>query len=297
MLIVISKRKRWLVVAAVLLAVGGGAWMLAERDEVAPEVVPAEEGALEPSPESVQPPNERTELETGAVAPEDTARTTGTASAAPAALGKIVGRVFDSHGAPLPAASVLAASPGADLFAASFATTSDRDGWYELRDVAIGRYELGVRPAGVPLGSTVLDVVEVRAGETAVADLALRGARTVRGSFEFAAEWDEMDMSLVRVVLWRKGEWGSAVARGFAFTSHAEPWRSGGFRFEGLEPGIYSLEAWPYVEEADVWRGEVDVTLSDVALPCRALGQDGVWRERAVVDAPRTAWERDLGED
>ncbi len=288
-----SQRNKWLFCAAALLAVGGGAWLISDREESAVDVAPPEGGEVESPSESPAEPGERSELETGAPAPSEAASARSTASTTPAARGRIVGRVFDAHGAPLPAASVLAASPGADLFTASFATASDRDGWYELRDVAVGRYELGVRPAGVPLGSTVLEVVEVRPGETAVADLALRGARTVRGSFEFASEWEEMDMSLVRIVLWRKGEWGSAVARGFAFTSHSEPWRSGGFRFEGLEPGVYSLEAWPYVEEAEVWRCEVDVTLSDVALPCRALGSDGVWRERPCVEAPRTAWERD----
>jgi hypothetical protein len=99
-----------------------------------------------------------------------------------------------------------------------------------------------------------------------------------------------MDMSLVRVVLWRKGEWGRAVARAFCFTSHAEPWRSGAFQFEGLEPGTYVLEAWPFVEEHDVWRGEVGLASADATLPCRALGEDRVWRERAAVEPPRTAW-------
>ena len=211
-------------------------------------------------------------------------------SASESAFARIVGRVFDSGGSPLPAAHVLAAAPEGDLFAPSFSAVSDREGWYELREVAPGTYELGVRPAGVALGSTVLERIEVEPGDVAVADLALRGARTVRGGFEFADSWEDMDLSLVRVVLWRRGEWGGAVARAFCFTSHAEPWRSGSFRFEGLEPGVYVLEAWPFVEEHAVWRGEVDLTREDASLPCRALGEDRVWRERAAVEPPPTAW-------
>jgi len=201
---------------------------------------------------------------------------------------RILGRVFDSNGSPLPGAAVLAEAPEGDLFAPLFTTTSDLEGWYELREVAPGSYDLGVRPVGVEQGSTVLQRIRVESGSVAVADLALKGARTLRGGFEFSDTWDYMDMSLVRVVLWRKGEWGSAVARAYCFTSHAELWRSGAFRFEGLEPGVYVLEAWPFLEEQSVWRGEVDLSERDARLPCRALGEDRVWRERVAVEPPRT---------
>jgi len=261
--------------------------------ETAPETAPFDaepttSGLLESERDTL-----RREPLAGVPAASDAPRATAAAEsgAAPqSGTARIVGRVFDSTGAPLSAAYVLAAAPEGDLFAPSFTATSDLEGWYELRDLAPGSYDLGVRPAGVALGSTVLQRIEVEAGAVAVADLALKGARTLRGGFEFADTWDDMDMSLVRVVLWRKGEWGSAVARAYCFTSHAELWRSGAFRFEGLEPGVYVLEAWPFVEEEDVWRGEVDLSERDAGLPCRALGADHVWRERAAVEPPRTAW-------
>lgn len=284
---------RALLAAALVVVLLALALWLGSRPAPACEVeaAPALEDAHGAASSAREPDSTRSEL---AAAPQP-----GTALAESAAvdaslstatLGRVVGRVFDSGGSPLAAAHVLAAAPEGDLFAPSFSAVSDREGWYELRDVAPGSYELGVRPAGVALGSTVLERIEVEPGEVAVADLALQGARTLRGGFEFADSWEDMDLSLVRVVLWRKGEWGGAVARAFCFTSHSELWRSGSFRFEGLEPGVYVLEAWPFVEEHDVWRGEVDLTQADASLPCRALGEDRVWRERSAVEPPRTAW-------
>jgi len=202
---------------------------------------------------------------------------------------RIVGRLFASNGSPLSGAAVLAAAPEGDLFAPSYTAMSDLEGWYELSEVAPGGYDLGVRASGVGQGSTVLQRIDVRPDSVTVADLSLEGGRVLHGSFEFSDSWADMDMSLVRVVLWRKGEWGSAVARAHCFTSHTEPWHSGSFRFEGLEPGVYVLEAWPFIEEHSVWRGEVDLSEGDAGLPCHALGEDRVWRERVAVDPPRSA--------
>lgn len=208
------------------------------------------------------------------------------ALAAPEAAARIVGRVFGESGAPLAAAIVTAAPEGGDPFATSWSAASDRDGWYELAGVGAGSWELGVRPAGVRLGSTRAASVTVRAGEVAVVDLELRGGRSVRGAFEFASEWEEMDLSLVRVVLWRKGDRERAIARSCALTSHEEPWTSGEFRIAGLEPGAYELEAWPFVEDHQVWREELDLTSSDARLPIRALHSDRQWREREAVPPP-----------
>lgn len=269
-------------------------WLYSDRETaVTPEPVPLgseDATSSQPAPEPEALRREPLEMAVGSSDMPRPSSAAQPALAVESATARIVGRVFDAQGAPLPAAQVLAAAPGGDLFAPSFTATSDVEGWYELREVTPGSYDLGVRPAGVALGSTVLERIEVESGSVAVADLALKGARSLRGGFEFADTWDDMDMSLVRVVLWRKGEWGSAVARAYCFTSHAELWRSGAFRFEGLEPGVYVLEAWPFVEEEDVWRGEVDLSERDAGLPCRALGEDHVWRERAAVEPPRTAW-------
>lgn len=282
---------RWLfALGLVVVLMALTLWWVARETHLAPVSVPELEGAASSAPDALGVDALRSEAPATAASVESPQSSSAVASEVPPAAGRIVGRVFDSGGRPLAAAHVLAAAPEGDLFAPSFSAVSDREGWYELLDVAPGSYDLGVRPAGVALGSTVLERIAVEQGEVAVADLALRGARTLRGGFEFAADWEDMDMSLVRVVLWRKGEWGRAVARAFCFTSHAEPWRSGAFQFEGLEPGTYVLEAWPFVEEHDVWRGEVELASADATLPCRALGEDRVWRERAAVEPPRTAW-------
>jgi hypothetical protein len=153
-------------------------------------------------------------------------------------------------------------------------------------NLAPGDYELSLRAAFESAGWVKLAKVEVRSGETATVDLAYRGERTLRAAFEFAAAWDEMDQSMQTVLLRRVGRPDDVVARNFAYTRHEEPWSSGDVTFNGLEPGLYVLEVWPFVEAHQVWTQEVDLTLSDVDLPPQALHSDRIWRARERVPPP-----------
>ncbi len=200
--------------------------------------------------------------------------------------GEIVGRVFDAKGAPLRAVQVRASLDPDDPHAVVGAGVSDRDGWYRISKIAPGVYELSLRAAFESAGWTKLAKVEVRSGETATVDLAYRGERTLRAAFEFAAAWDEMDQSMQTVLLRRAAERDDVVARNFAYTRHEEPWCSGDVTFTGLEPGLYILEVWPFVEAHQVWTREVDLTLADVELEPQALHSDRVWRARARVAPP-----------
>lgn len=200
--------------------------------------------------------------------------------------GEIVGRVFDAKGTPLRAVQVRASLDPDDEQAHVGSGVSDREGWYRITRLPPGTYQLALRAAFESAGWTQLASVDVRSGETATVDLAYRGERTLRAAFEFASAWEEMDRSMQTVLLRRADRRGEVVARSFAFTRHAEPWCSGDVTFTGLEPGLYLLEAWPFVEEHQVWTQEVDLTLADVDLEPQALHSDRVWRPRARVPAP-----------
>lgn len=207
--------------------------------------------------------------------------------APPAQLGgRIVGRVYGAEGEPEPGAVVTAATQGGDVFAPTWSAVCDRDGFFTLSGVAPGTHDLGVRAADATLGWTVVGDVTVLAGETSVFDVVLAGLRTLSGAFEFSAEWAEMDSTLIRVELWRSGDRERPVARAQALTAHGEPWRSGEFRFSGLAPGRYELEAHPFVEDDGVWREELDLTLESRSLEPRELLPDGRWRVRGRVEPP-----------
>ncbi|MCY3002229.1 MAG: carboxypeptidase-like regulatory domain-containing protein [Planctomycetota bacterium] len=200
--------------------------------------------------------------------------------------GEIVGRVFDAKGAPLRAVQVRASLDPADDSAHAGNGVSDRDGWYRISRLPPGHYQLALRAAFESAGWTQLASVEVRSGETATVDLAYRGERTLRAAFEFAAAWEEMDRSMQTVLLRRADRREEVVARSFAFTRHEEPWCSGDVTFTGLEPGLYVLEVWPFVEDHQVWSRELDLTLADVDLEPQALHSDRVWRPRARLPPP-----------
>ena len=206
--------------------------------------------------------------------------------------GEILGRVFDAHGVPLRAIQVRASRNPDDSRASAGAGVSDRDGWYRIPNLPPGSYEVSLRAALESAGWTEVARVEVRSGESATADLAYRGERSLRAAFEFASAWEEMDQSMQTVLLRRGGSDGEVVARNFAYTRHEEPWCSGDVTFTGLEPGLYVLEVRPFLEAHQVWRRELDLTLADVDLQPQALHSDRVWRERTRVAPPEKGGRR-----
>lgn len=216
----------------------------------------------------------------------DAVAATGAESEPAVPSGEIVGRVFDAKGAPLRAVQVRASLDPEDEHAFAGNGVSDRDGWYRISKLPPGNYELALRAAIESAGWTKLAHAEVRSGETATVDLAYRGERTLRAAFEFAAAWEEMDRSMQSVLLRRAERRDDVIARNFAYTRHEEPWCSGDVTFTGLEPGLYVLEVWPFVEAHQVWSREVDLTLADVDLEPQALHSDRVWRPRARVPPP-----------
>jgi hypothetical protein len=199
-------------------------------------------------------------------------------------FGRVIGRVYDIDGAPVPHIPVSAFGVDHDVLRTEPSAQADGDGYYTLERVPVGTWLLGAdvhsevrrrNPPGVedvewqtvvtPPVHMTFGQIEVSADETVVFDLVMRGERTLDAHFYFAKEEDEG--TLLVIALHELGT-GALVAR--VSTAHASnDLGSDTVRFSGLYPDVYEMRiALDTVENPGTvyFSKEVDLTAGDLDL-------------------------------
>ena len=196
-----------------------------------------------------------------------------------AALGTLVGRVFDAGGRPVPHLTMqLGDARGAEVVTQGIDTVCNAEGYFTFSDVPVGHWEIGLASVAY-MSNTWVSSAEVLANETTVHDVVLEGSRTLAGAALYSDDWENPDgnvirMDLVDVTAGAPRIAGSAYARTRTDVVQA----SGRFEFSALRPGVYELRAYPFADN-DYCARAIDLTDADLRLPAFVFGTDLMFSE------------------